>query len=315
MDFWDAQRRATRQTVLYTSLFIFLTLATAILAELSLRALIPESYDGSLPLMGAAFLGVTFIVALYNYAMYRSQGGGYVAESLGARRADPNSRDPRERQLINIVQEMALATSLPMPRVYILPSNEINAFAAGITQDRTAIAITEGSLRKLNRDEIQGVIAHEFGHIAHQDMMVGLRLAAMVMGFFFVIYLGLRLMQMTGYRRREEGNGKGNPALIAALLFIAAGALTWFMGSILKASVSRQCEYRADASAVQYTRNPSGIVNALKKIARDTSNDMPAQGSAYSHMYLEDHSSIFATHPPIQKRIAAIEGKMKEDVS
>lgn len=306
MDFWEAQRRARKQTLIYMTLFVVLTLATALFAEMMLRHFAPESYDSSIPLMGLGFLGVTVAVALYNYAMYRSQGGGYVAESIGARRANPNSPDSRERQLINIVQEMAIATTLPMPRVYIIPSNEINAFAAGVTQDRTAIAITEGALIKLNRDEIQGVIAHEFGHIAHQDMMVSLRLAAMVMGFFFVIYLGFRLLQVTSYRRRD-GNGKGNPAMIAALVFIAAGALTWFMGSILKASVSRQCEYRADASAVQYTRNPSGIANALKKIAKDTSHDMPKQGSAYSHMYLEDHSSIFATHPPIQKRIAAIE--------
>ncbi|MBA3957854.1 MAG: M48 family metallopeptidase [Parachlamydiaceae bacterium] len=306
MNFWEAQRRARRQTTIYLCLFVIMTVVTAVLAELTMRLIADESYNPPYPILGGGFLIATFLVAGFNYLRFRSGGGSYVAESLGGYPLDPSN--PREQQLYNIVQELAVATSLPMPKIYILPAQEINAFAAGLNSKEAAIAITEGALKKLNRDEIQGVIAHEFGHIYNSDMVISLRLAAMVLGFFFVLYIGLRILQGAGFRRRDDSGGKGNPILLAAILLIAAGALAWFMGSILKATVSRQREYLADASAVQFTRNPYGIANALRKIENDQNHDMPSNGSAYSHMYLEDHTSIFATHPPIQKRIAAILG-------
>lgn len=307
MNFWEAQREARAQTTFYIIIFVILTLATAAGAEFLLRFALEDSYQPPIPYLGLLFLALTFGVAAFNYLMYRTQGGGYVAESIGARQVYANSGNPREFQLMNIVQELALATSLPMPAVYIIPSQEINAFAAGLTKKDAAIAVSEGALMRLNRDELQGVIAHEFGHVYNGDMVISLRLAAMVMGFFFVLYLGLRVIQITSYRRSDDEKG-GNAALIAAIILIFAGALSWFVGSILKASVSRQREYLADASAVQFTRNPQGIANALRKIAKDNKNDMPSRGTAYAHMYFEDRSSIFATHPPIWKRIAAIEG-------
>lgn len=305
MNFWEAQRHARKMTTIYVVLFIFLTFAMAILAEIALRYLAQDSYESSFPLIALAFLGITFSFAAYNYGMYRKFGGGYVAESIGAYRVDPLTRDFKEKQLLNIVEETAIATTLPVPAIYIIPAHEINAFAAGMTPEKAAIAISEGALARLNRDEIQGVIAHEFGHIYNFDMVTGTRLAAMVMGFFFVLYIGLRLLQFTPSNRDKDSR---NPVALAALILLAAGALTWLGGAILKAAVSRQCEYRADAAAVQFTRNPSGIANALRKIARDKYQDMPKDGKAISHMYLEDRTSIFATHPPIEKRIAAIEG-------
>lgn len=305
-NFWEEQHKARVRTAIYLALFIFLTLLVAVLAEIALRTF--SDYNPDVPTIGFAFLGITFLVAAYNYLMYRTQGGGYVAESIGAYQVNPSNANPKERQLLNIVEEIALSTGLPMPSVYIIPAQEINAFAAGLKRDNAAIAISAGALQKLNRDEVQGVIAHEFGHVYNGDMVISLRLAAMVMGFFFVLYLGLRLIQGVGYRSRDSGNGKGNPIMLAALILIIAGALSWFLGSILKATVSRQREYLADASAIQFTRNPSGIANALRKIAKDANRDMPKTGGAYSHMYLEDHASVFATHPPIWRRIAAIEG-------
>lgn len=307
MNFWEAQRRARVRTTIYITLFVALTLFVAALVEVALRYFAEDNYDPPAPIIGLLFLAITFGVALFNYGMYREQGGSYVAESIGARPADPS--DPREKQLLNIVQEIAVATTLPMPKVFVIPADEINAFAAGLTHENAAIAITEGALDRLNREEIQGVIAHEFGHVSNGDMVIGLRLAAMVMGFYIALYIGLRLIQVSRFRSRD-GNGKGvNPVLLAALMLMIAGAVTWFFGSILKATVSRQREYLADASSVQYTRNPQGIASALRKIAKDSRRDMPKTGAAFSHMYLEDHASIFATHPPIGKRIAAIEGK------
>lgn len=309
MDFWEAQRKARARTAYYLIMFILLTLAVAVAGEFFLRSYMEESYDSSFPLFGVAFLGITFGVAAYNYSMYKSFGGDYVAQSVGARPADPDSLDSRERQLLNIVGEVAVATTLPMPGVYIIPSQEINAFAAGLTPDKAAIAVTQGAMEKLNRDELQGVIAHEFGHIANADMVINLRLAAMVMGFYVIVFLGLRMLQVSRFKSRDENGKGGNPILLIALAMMIAGALTWFVGKILQAMVSRQREYLADASAVQYTRNPSGIANALRKIAKDQDRDMPVTGQAYAHMYFEGHSSIFATHPPLAKRIAAIEGK------
>lgn len=306
MNFWEAQRHARSRTSLYVALFIFLTVGMAVLAEYALRILAPDNYDPPLPILGLAFLGITFAVAAYNYTMYQHYGGSYVAETVGARQVNPATRNPKERQLLNIVEETALASSLPMPAVYIIPAREINAFAAGMRPNNAVIAITEGALSTLNRDEVQGVIAHEFSHIYNGDMVISMRLAAMVMGFFFVLYIGLRMIQF-GPRSRDEKNGR-NPVALAALILLFAGALTWLGGAILKASISRQREYLADASAVQFTRNPSGIANALRKIAKEQYSDMPKSGAAFSHMYLEDRTSIFATHPSIYKRIAAIEG-------
>lgn len=310
MDFWEAQRRARSRTTLYMILFIILTLGMATLAEFALRYFAQDSYNPPIPMLGLGFLGITFAFAGYNYTMYQQFGGRYIAESIGAYHILPHTNDPREKQLLNIVEETALASSLPIPAVYIIPAYEINAFAAGMRPDNAVIAITEGALMKLKRDEIQGVIAHEFGHIYNGDMVIGTRLAALLMGFFFVLYIGLRLLQFGPNGRDKDSR---NPLAIAALILLVAGAITWLGGAILKAAVSRQREYLADACSVQFTRNPQGIANALRKISKDKSRDMPKDGQAFSHMYLEDHTSIFSTHPSIYKRIAAIEAAPYSD--
>ncbi|CDZ81493.1 hypothetical protein BN1013_02029 [Candidatus Rubidus massiliensis] len=310
MNFWEAQRRAKKKTTIYLSLFIFLTITMAIACEYALRLLAPEDYDPNYPIFGFIFLIITFGVALFEYSMYASFGGSYVAENVGGYRIDSQTTDFKERQLLNIVQEMTLSASLPMPPVYILPADEINAFAAGLKPNNAAIAITRGALQTLNRDEIQGVIAHEVGHIRNGDMKISMRLAAMVMGFFFLLYFSLRILQFTPRSRDNDRNG--GVVMIAALLMIIAGVITWFLGSILKAAVSRQREYLADASAVQFTRNPEGIANALRKIAKEQRHDLSSSGMAYSHMYLDSRPGInglFATHPPLKKRIEAIENR------
>lgn len=316
MNFWEAQRKARSKTTLYISLFILLTLLCAVGIEVGLR-LLGYELDPSIPVAGIFFVAITFIVALYNYAMYSLHGGGYVAESMGGYKVDRELAEeyPEARQLLNIVEEISISSGLSMPEVYIIPASQINAFAAGTKADNSAIGITEGALNKLSRDEIQGVIAHEFGHIYNGDMKISLRLAAMVMGFFFILYLALRFIEIAGLygdrdRRSRDSDKNGNVLLVVAVLFFVAGALMWFFGAILKASVSRQREYLADACAVQFTRNPSGIANALRKIGGEHESDMPKTGAAYSHLYFDHHtafSSLFATHPPLQKRIAAIE--------
>lgn len=312
MDFWDAQKKARSRTKIYVGFFILLMVIAAFVIELILRNMEP-AYRQEYPFWGAVFIAGTTIVALFQYTMYKTQGGAYVAESLGARKIAPETTDLYERQYLNIVKEIALASSLPVPAAYILDVDEINAFAAGTTKDNAAVTVTRGCLAKLNRDEVQGVVAHEFGHIYNGDMQISLRLAAMIMGFFFIAYFGIRMLQIAQFSGMSRDSRGPNPMMLIALAFMIAGAFTWFFGSILRASVSRQREYLADACAVQFTRNPDGIANALRKIGNlNRVNEMPASGNAYAHLYFDNHlgiSSLFATHPPLAKRISAIEGR------
>jgi len=311
MDFWEAQRKARSRTSLYIATFIFLTVFVAVGIEVVLRASFSDDYHTPIPLFGLIFVVITCGVAAYQYASFSIQGGAYVADSLGAQKVDLHTTDPKKMQLLNIVNEIALAAGINVPPVYVMDNSEINAFAAGTNADNMIITVTTGTLNLLNRDELQGVIAHEVGHIYNQDVKISMQLAAMVMGFYIIFIMGLRILQFAPRTNREEKGGI-NFFLIAIILLVA-GVVTWFFGSILKACVSRQREYLADACAVQFTRNPDGILNALKKIQKSTQrHEMPKEGIAFSHLYFDDYSSftsLFATHPSLEKRIAAIEGK------
>jgi heat shock protein HtpX len=312
MDFWEAQRRARSRTTLYVTIFIILTAGVAAAAEMAMRSLAEDSYHPPLPYVALVFMAITFFVALIQYAQFSAMGGSFVAESVGGILIDKDTSAFKERQLLNIVEEMAVAASIPVPPVYVLKANEINAFAAGLNPKNAVVAVTAGTLNRLSRDELQGVVAHELGHIHNGDMLISMRVAAMVMGFFFVLYIALRLLQLASFQGDREERRGGNPLVLAAFILLIAGAFTWFAGSVLKSMISREREYLADASSVQYTRNPEGLANALRKIANEQAHDMPPSGMAYSHMYLEDTtfmSKLFATHPPIEERIAALEGR------
>jgi len=311
MNFWEAQRRARLRTFFMLMLFCVLTVGMALLIEWAVRFFAQEGYTPPMPYLGLIFLGITFLVAGFYYLAYRSSGGSYVAESLGGRQVSQGTKNFKEAQLLNIVQEVAIASGLPMPPVYVIEAKEINAFAAGMRPNNAAITVTRGALELLDRDELQGVIAHEFGHIYNGDMRMNMSLAAMLMGFFIILYLGIRLLEGSFFVG-GRGNGKrsGNSVALIALIFLVAGVVTWVAGAILRSLVSRQREYLADASAVQFTRSTQGIAGALRKIAKAEIHDMPKAGMAYAHLYFDNHSfwsSLFATHPPLEKRIAALE--------
>lgn len=316
MDFWEHQRQARRQTVIYVTIFVLMTIGVAVGLELLISDHTNMGYKVPGPRVGVIFAGITFLVAGFNYLQTWSMGGGHVARSVGGTQVDPNTRDFHLRQLMNIVEECAVASNLPMPEVYVLDCPSINAFAAGVSPEKAAVAVTRGALQQLNRQELQGVMAHEFGHIRNGDMRLSIRLAAMVMGFFFVMYIGFRVLQFSGLggnRGGGRGGKGGNPLPVIALGLIVAGIVTWFFGKILQSMVSRQREYLADASAVEFTRDPQGLKGALLKIkANAQQNRMPKEGGAYAHLYFDHQSwfgSLFATHPPVDQRIARLEGK------
>jgi Zn-dependent protease with chaperone function len=257
--------------------------------------------------------------SLVKSSQIRSGGGSYVASSLGGRPVDFNTLDPAEKQLCNVVEEMAIASGLPVPAVFVLDDEAgINAFAAGWSPDSAAIGVTRGALTHFTRRELQGVIGHEMAHIANGDTRVKTRIIAWVFGIAVISVVGRLILNNIWFAPRlnniwfppRRSNREGGNA---AFVFIAAGfgllvigAIgTWF-GRLVQAAVSRQREYLADASAVQFTRDPSSIGEALMKIAAVGSNNNVRSAHAAETQHLFFASALgggFATHPPIEDRI------------
>jgi Zn-dependent protease with chaperone function len=253
-------------------------------------------------------IGVIGVASLYKFLSI-SGGGKTIAEALGGSLIHQNTRDQKQRRLLNVVEEMALAAGMPVPPVYLIPEPSINAFAAGFSTDDAVIGINQGTLEQLSRSELQGVVAHEFSHILNGDTHINLRLIAILHGILFVGMIGYGLLRAGGYSRRN-----GLPIVVAGIGLLIIGYGGTFFGNLIKAAVSRQREYLADASAVQFTRDPSSIADALKKIGGfSMSSHMinPAAEQA-SHMFFgaaaqKFSTSLLATHPPLDKRILAID--------
>jgi len=244
-------------------------------------------------------------------------GGRTVAQALGGERVTADSQDPLKRRLLNVVEEMALAANLPVPPVYLLPERGINAFAAGYSPADAVIGVTQGCIEQLNRDELQGVIAHEFSHILNGDMRMNIRLIAILNGILFIGHIGYYLLRAgrgsrIGISSRNRNEGTAGIMLLGVGLVII-GYLGSFFGNLIKAAVSRQREYLADASAVQFSRNPRGIAGALKRIGGYESSSRIRHGNAdeMSHLFFGEAISrwaaIFATHPPLDKRIRRVD--------
>ncbi|EXJ15302.1 M48 family metallopeptidase [Imhoffiella purpurea] len=234
-------------------------------------------------------------------------GGGTVARGLGGTLVPPDTTDPLRRRLRNVVEEMAIASGVPVPEVYVLDHEPgINAFAAGYTPADAAIAVTQGTLETLNRAELQGVVAHEFGHILNGDMRLNIRLMGVLFGILMLALLGRFLLNSGSYAARREGRG----VVSIGLALVAVGYVGLFFGRLIKASVSRQREFLADASAVQFTRHPEGIAGALKKIgAAGAGSVLQADAEEVAHMLFAQgfSSRLLATHPLLEDRIRAIE--------
>ncbi len=254
----------------------------------------------------AAVIG---LASLYRISSLRS-GGGQVARELGATLVDSEPGDPLRRRLRNVVEEIALASGVPVPEIYVLEKESgINAFAAGFSPADAAIAVTRGSLEKLSREELQGVIAHEFSHILNGDMRLNIRLMGALFGILLLALTGRRVLMHS----RHFGRGRDKNVMIVFLIafgLLAVGYVGQFFGRWIKAAVARQREYLADASAVQFTRDNQGLGGALKKIAVLSGGSLlAADTEEISHMLFGNGSRmmLFATHPPIEKRIKAVD--------
>lgn len=244
-------------------------------------------------------------------------GGASVARMLGGRPLNTNTNDPDERKILNIVEEMAIASGTPVPQVFILDDEPaINAFAAGFTPSNAVVAVTRGCIKELSRDELQGVIAHEFSHVLNGDMRLNIRLMGVLNGILVIAITGYWIMRTTMYSGRSRSRRKGSGVSIAllGLILMIIGYIGVFFGKLIKSAVSRQREFLADASAVQFTRNPAGIAAALKKIGGFSAGSRirSAKAEEASHFFFgnglgSSFLGLMSTHPPLQERIKRLD--------
>jgi Zn-dependent protease with chaperone function len=324
MDFFERQDKARKKTKLLVFYFI-LAVAAIVVACYFVGVVILNAaqshhhhYDEQPQLIlwdPKLFFGVTVgvLAVIVIGSAYKTNelagGGGSVATLMGGRLVNSNTTDLDERKLLNVVEEMAIASGVPVPQVYVLDREQgINAFAAGHTTSDAAIGVTRGCIQMLSRDQLQGVIGHEFSHILNGDMRLNLRLIGIIFGLLCIATIGRILL-----RARSSGRDK-NPLPIIGLALMLLGFIGVFFGRLIQAAVSRQREFLADASSVQFTRNPGGLSGALQKIGRYSYGSKLESEHApdMCHMFFgnglgEPFFGLMATHPPIPDRIHAID--------
>jgi Zn-dependent protease with chaperone function len=258
-------------------------------------------------------IGVSSLVRTVSLAA----GGSKVAEQLGGTRVGADSTDPLKQRLRNVVEEMAIASGVPVPQIYVLEREAgINAFAAGYSPANAAIAVTRGALVNLDRDELQGVIAHEFSHVLNGDMRLSTRLIGLLFGLTVIAMIARTILRFAPRGSSSSRKGGGGIAIIylGALVVLALGWIGLFFGRLIQAAVSRHRESLADASAVQFTRDPQGLRNALVKIGAlgEGSRFSDADAEEVAHLlFAEGIGRVFATHPPLVERIREIDPRFQ----
>ncbi len=333
MDFFGNQEQARRKTgvlvVYFLLAVVLITLAVYLVATLVAAvagAKLQGSAGGASHLWNPSLLAISSCVALavilggslFEVLRLGRGGGAMVASRLGGRPVPPNTTDHAERRLLNVVEEMAIASGVPMPPVYIMDEEDgINAFAAGYTPSDAVIGVTRGTVELLDRDELQGVIGHEFSHILNGDMRLNIRLMGILFGILMLAIIGqilLRSMSMGRVRTRGRGGGAAVAVFLAGLGLMIVGYVGVFFGRLIKAAISRQREYLADAASVQFTRNPDGLAGALAKIGGLVRGAliMTPRAEDASHMFFGQARktafvNMMATHPPLEERIRRID--------
>jgi Zn-dependent protease with chaperone function len=315
-DFFEQQNSARRKTF---QLVVYFVLAILILIALVYGLLLAISEPGpwwqpELLLLAAAGVGLVVGGASAFKVVQLASGGQAVALMMGGEEVLGTTTDERQKRLLNVVEEMALAAGVPVPPVYVLEEPGINAFAAGYAPGDSVVAVSQGCLDYLTRDELQGVVAHEFSHILNGDMRLNIRLIGLIFGIMALSIIGRLLMFTSGRRSSGRGDSRGGLVLLGLGVFVL-GLVGAFFGRLIMAAVSRHREYLADASAVQFTRNPDGIGGALKKIgglAEGSRIDNP-QAAEAGHMFFANafagagFAGLLATHPPLVERIRRLD--------
>ena len=340
MNFFDHQDAAHRRTVMLVVLFTLAVVGTIVAIYLAVRLGTVFLEEPSRPAHGEApyqqqprpffevelFLWVMLItLAIISLGTWYkiselAAGGHVIAKALGGKLLRPDTKDIDEKRLLNVVEEMSIASGMTVPKVYLLEKEPgINAFAAGYTPDTAAIGVTAGALKHLTREELEGVIAHEYAHILSGDMRTNVRLIGILHGILVIGLIGYMLLRVAFY----GGGGRDGRAALAmfviGLLAVIIGFIGVFFGNIIKAAISRQREFHADATAIRLTRNPNGLAGALKKIGgvRHGGRIRSPHAELASHMYfapgISQAASLFSTHPPLAERIrrlsAGVEGQ------
>jgi Zn-dependent protease with chaperone function len=322
MNFFRAQDEARGRT---TKLVVLLVLAIVVLAgTLYAIAVLGQHKLGRSDeidwLQGDLFFwtaGVALIVIIGGSLLRiaeLSKGGGPIAIRLGGRLVNGTTKDLAERRYLNVVQEMALASGLPVPLCFVIDGDEtINAFAAGNSPQDAAVGVTRGALRNLTRDELQGVIAHEFSHIGNGDMKLNVRLIGAIAGLTALAQLGYIFFRLAGSVRGKNSAPIALGMVLTGVVVLLVGSGGIFFAKVIQAAVSREREYLADASAVQFTRNPLGLSSALKKVAGLSGAQREASSAELEaqHMFFAGSAgfleSLFSSHPPIDERIRRVD--------
>ncbi|MEK2140610.1 M48 family metallopeptidase [Vibrio parahaemolyticus] len=329
MDFFHHQDTARQRTGLLVMLFTLAVLAiTGLVSVISIGIYFyftgePFTTQSIISYCLLSFVGVLLVVSISSFirlSELNANGGRGVAESIDGKLISTDTSNAKHRQLLNVVEEMSIASGIPVPPVYVMAEEHgINAFAAGMSIDDAVIGVTQGALDAFSRDELQGVIAHEFSHILNGDMRLNTRLIGALFGITCIAHFGHLILDNSNSTRHvsrsSSDSNKGFAVIILiAIVCLVLGWLGTLFGNMIKAAISRQREFLADASAVQFTRNDQGIAGALKKIGSNVQGSTlnTKASDEMSHMMfgqskLSGFSGLFATHPPLDERIRRIE--------
>lgn len=310
----DKAHRATRWLVVWFGAAIAGTAAAIYAVVIFLHSYTSEFRSLWDPEIFAYVFGGTLLLvggaSFFKSCELGASSGETIARELGGVAVNPNSGDPDRQRLVNVVQEMSIASGVPMPKIFILEREQsINAFAAGTRTDNAAIAVSRGALDKLSRDELQAVVGHEFSHILNGDMRLNVKLIGWIFGLVVLSLLGRILMQsalLSGNSRSRKNDG-AQALVFVGLAIMVIGFVSQFFAGIIQAAISRHRERLADASATQFTRNPIALANALSRIGGDSGILHSPHASEYSHFFfVSGVHSLFDTHPPLEERIRAL---------
>jgi Zn-dependent protease with chaperone function len=337
MDFFEHQAQAKAASKRLLFLFLLVTFVVVVCVDFVIYTIsklqmldttlvhkvsnvsIQDFIDWQLSWYGLAAASVSILIIGFGSLMRwldLRKGGGGLAINLGARSLGFASKDEKEQRLINVVEEMAIAAGIIPPSIFILDyESSINAFVAGYEIEDSALIVTNGLLNNMDRDELQAVVGHEFSHILHGDNRINIHLMIMIAGFVWVSEIGHSLTSRHSYRGSRSYTGRSSKgrqqAASIGIPLIIVGFFGAFCGRLIRASVSRKREYLADASAVQFTRNPQAMASALNVIRSNANKGYLKNSKAeeLSHMCISPSkkSSWFSSHPPLDDRINTID--------